>query len=218
MENDFLTKLKFLKEHESGFITDALRKLNLQGWIDGVHPMQSGATFIGEVFPVAYGDVAGDEKTYTLYETVDLCPSGSVLVMVGAHDKCVLGENVYTSAANKGIAALVCEGRCRDGSAIRAGKMPMFCEGVKTRLPQPSLRITRVGEPVICQGARLCPGDIMMGDEDGVVYIPREHFDQVYDLVVKIAEIEEQCAKALKEKAPVTEIGRLMKIKNSIGK
>lgn len=211
-------QMEFLARHETGFVTDALRKLGLSGWIDGVSPVQPGARFIGEVFPVEYRYVAGDEQVWSLYEMVDQCPPGSVLVMTGAHGRSVLGENVYRCAQNKGITALVVEGCCRDIAGIRGGSMPMFCEGAKVRLPEPNFRITAVGRPVVCQGSRLCPGDVMMGDEDGVVYIPREALDRVCALVAEIAKVEAQCAAALDAGAPATEIGRLMKIKNSIGK
>ncbi len=215
---DLQEKMDFLAGCESGYVTDALRKLGLSGWIDGAYPVQEGATFVGEVYPAGYSYVAGDEQVYSLYEMVDMCPPGKVLVMTGVHDMSVLGGNVYRSAQNKGIKAIVVEGRCRDIAEMRKGTMPIFCEGPKTRLPDPKLRITSVGKPVVCQGQKLCPGDIMVGDADGVVFIPREHFDKVFEYVQKIAEVEDQCAKALDENAPVTEIGRLMKIKNSIGK
>ena len=43
--------MDFLAGCESGFVTDALRKLGLSGWIDGAYPVQEGATFVGEVYP-----------------------------------------------------------------------------------------------------------------------------------------------------------------------
>lgn len=109
-----------------------------------------------------------------LHGLIDRVPAGSVLVidMRGETTCGGLGDIMVAALAVRGVAALVTDGAMRDGEAIAAGSLPVFCNGVA---PAPSNRaLLAAGEQEVigCGGVMIEPGDIVVGDPDGVVVVP----------------------------------------------
>ena len=109
-----------------------------------------------------------------LHGTVDRIPAGSVLVidMRGDNTCGGLGDIMVAALAARGVAGLVTDGAMRDGEAIAAGKLPVFCNGIAPAPSNRALFAAGVEEVIGCGGVMVEPGDIVVADPDGVVVVP----------------------------------------------
>jgi 4-hydroxy-4-methyl-2-oxoglutarate aldolase len=94
------------------------------------------------------------------------------------------------------VAGLVVQGLVRDSAAIAAQGLPVFASGATARGPVKET-LGAVQVPIQCGGVLVRPGDLVAGDDDGVVVIPREQASAVADRVRLIHDREEQVKKAL---------------------
>lgn len=90
----------------------------------------------------------------------------------------VIGRRVTGMARNRGAAAIVTDGLARDVPGIRASGVPVFCRGVTPNSANASGPGT-VGEPVVIGGVAVSSGDVVIGDEDGVVIVPAGRIEDV---------------------------------------
>lgn len=105
---------------------------------------------------------------------------GDVLVVDadGVTSTAVIGELVAACAQRQGIAGLIVDGAVRDKMGIRALDWPVFVRGV---VPNGPLKNGpgSINVPIACGGLVVNPGDIVVADDDGVVVVPRERWEEV---------------------------------------
>ena len=89
------------------------------------------------------------------------------------------GELLSTAARARGAAGTVMDGLTRDVRAIREMKFPVFAGGIGPLDSKGRGKVVAVDVPVEVGGARVVPGDLVFGDADGVVVVPRAVEDQV---------------------------------------
>lgn len=113
-------------------------------------------------------------------KAIDLARPGDVIVVDGGgfSGRALVGEIMATLAAKRGIAGFVVDGAVRDLRFLQSQSLPVFSSEVSLCGP------TRVGPgtmnmPVWISGMQVVPGDIVVGDEDGVVTIPRERVTEI---------------------------------------
>lgn len=89
------------------------------------------------------------------------------------------GDMMATACKVKGIAGVVIDGSCRDSQDIKELGLPVFARAFN---PRGTVKesLGNVNVPVVCGGVRVNPGDIIFGDCDGVVVVPKEHEDAVF--------------------------------------
>lgn len=116
---------------------------------------------------------AGDNLA--IHRAFDFCRPGDVLVVDGGGElsQSLLGEIMATYAESIGIVGLVLDGAIRDVAAIRAKDFPCYARGVTHRGPLKS-GPGEINVPVTVGGMVVHPGDIVVGDEDGLVAIAQE--------------------------------------------
>jgi 4-hydroxy-4-methyl-2-oxoglutarate aldolase len=106
-------------------------------------------------------------------------PRGDVLVVStqGSSDRGSWGLITTRAAQTRGLAGLVIDGSVRDSAAIEQLGFPVFCRGraVKGTLKE---GIGRAGVPISVGGQMVNPGDILLGDRDGVVVVPKARLGQ----------------------------------------
>ena len=94
------------------------------------------------------------------------------------------------------MSGIVLQGLVRDSAALAAQGLPVFASGATARGPvKETLGALQV--PIQCGGVLVHPGDLIAGDDDGVVVVPREQVSAVADRIRLIHEREEQVKKAL---------------------
>ena len=142
-----------------------------------VRPVQGGpASAAGRAFTIAAS--ASDELLENPYEhelaAVDATPAGAVVVLAtgGLLDVAVWGELLTTRMLARGGVGVVTDGGIRDVAGIRRLGVPAFAAAISPRDSFGRALVTGWGEQVTCAGVVVAPGDLVRGDEDGVIVIP----------------------------------------------
>ena len=136
-----------------------------------VKPVWSGAALCGPAITC----LGADWRIRAI--AADLAEPGDVIVLAagGVMERACFGDITATRWKAKGIAGVVIDGAARDVARLRALGFPAFARGVTPRnFHYPAgLEHGAVNVPVVCAGVLVEPGDIVVGDDDGVVVLPR---------------------------------------------
>ncbi|MBH1928480.1 RraA family protein [Serratia rubidaea] len=121
-----------------------------------------------------------------IHAALAVAQPGDVIVVDGKGDlSCaLLGEIMSTQAEAAGIAGIIIDGAVRDADALIAKGYPVFSSGLNPCGPTKSIP-GRVNYPVSVAGAAVAPGDLVVGDADGVVVIPRAEVTLILELAAK---------------------------------
>lgn len=168
------SQVRRAKEFQSAILCDVFgRRGTLNARVQGLNPtMQvAGPAFTVEVRP-------GDNLMF--HVALALAQPGDVIIVDGkGDDTCALfGELMVSQAEAAGLAGFVVDAACRDTDTLAKGKFPIFAAGRNPCGPTKGLNGT-IGKPVSVAGVPVRPGDLVLGDADGVVVIPREDVDKV---------------------------------------
>ncbi|WP_112467411.1 fumarylacetoacetate hydrolase family protein [Streptomyces triticisoli] len=165
--------------------------------IDGVRPTRPGTRMVGVAHTLRYLPLREDLfKKYgggmnAQKRAIEELRPGQVLVMDARRDTSAgtLGDILALRAQERGAAGVVTDGGLRDSAAVAALDLPVYHGG-----EHPSVLGRRhvpwdTGVPVACGGALVQPGDILVGDTDGVVVVPP---DLASELIADCREQERQ--------------------------
>ena len=109
-------------------------------------------------------------------------PGAAIIIDAGSHvDNAVWGELLQLTAAKRGAAGVVIDGSARDLDFLRGSPVPMFCRGIVPAGPQKAWG-GEINIPIQCGGCPVAPGDIIVGDDDGVAVVPRDIQANLLDL------------------------------------
>jgi RraA family protein len=132
-----------------------------------------------------------------IHKALDLAEPGDVIVVDGGGDltNALVGELMTTYASSRGIAGFVMNGAVRDIDVIGAGNFPVFAAGVTHRGPYKD-GPGEINVPVAIDGMVIHPGDLIVGDADGVLCVPFENVEEVLAAAISKSAAE---AKTLKD-------------------
>ena len=168
------------RQFQSAILCDVFgRRGTLNARVQPLHPaMQvAGPAFTVEVRP-------GDNLMF--HVALALAQPGDVIVVDGkGDDTCALfGELMVSQAEAAGLAGFVVDAACRDTDTLAGGSFPIFAAGRNPCGPTKGLGGT-FGKPIAVAGAPVHPGDLVVGDADGVVVIPRADVERVLQAAEK---------------------------------
>jgi len=152
----------------------------------GIKPLQEEtASFCG----VALTCDAGPADNLAAMAALDVAQAGDVIVAAtdAFKDTAVIGDLVLGMARNKGVVAFVTDGMVRDQTGLRTVSLPCFSAGITPNSPARNGPGT-VGLPITLGGVAVNSGDIVAGDIDGVVVVPRE---KIADVIARLPAIRE---------------------------
>ena len=110
-----------------------------------------------------------------MFEALDSLKPHEIYVASGSSPRYALwGELMSTRALHLKAAGAVVDGYCRDSAGILELGFPTFCCGTYAQDQGPRGKVVDYGLPIEIGGVRIRPGDILFGDRDGVVVVPRE--------------------------------------------
>jgi 4-hydroxy-4-methyl-2-oxoglutarate aldolase len=184
--------LKALAAAPTAMLSDALGRW---GNMDpGIRPVAGGMQCFGPAFTLR----CWPADNLTIHRAVELAAHGDVLVIDGGsgRDTALLGDILVYAARLRGVAGIVLQGLVRDSAAIAAQGLPVFAGGATARGPVKET-MGAVQVPIQCGGVLVRPGDLVAGDDDGIVVVPREQAVTVAERIRLIHEREEQVKKAL---------------------
>jgi regulator of RNase E activity RraA len=189
-------------------ISDALDRLGIAGQCLNIKPLDHGFQLTGRAFTILYGPAAVPAGTVGDY--IDDVAPGSVVVLDngGRENATVWGDILTWVATTRGVAGTVIDGACRDTHlALKLG-YPIFSRSYSMRTGKDRVQVEGTNVPVTIGDARVCPGDLLRGDSDGVLVIPREHEEAVLAAAEQIDAVEQQIRDAVKAGKTLVEARR----------
>ena len=138
-----------------------------------LRPMHDGAPMAGPAYTVKTRP--GDNLM--VHKAIDDAAPGDIVVVDAGGDltNAIIGELMLAHATKRGLGGFVINGAIRDAAALRSQSMPVFAAGVTHRGPYKD-GPGEINHPVALGGMVVLPGDLMLGDDDGVLCVP---FDDV---------------------------------------
>lgn len=192
IERPSTAQIKGLTGVPTGFVVDLMMG---QGAIDRrIKPLWPKSAFTA---PVLTAD-CGPRDNLGLLVALEVAEPGDVVALAtgGFEETAVLGDHVAAMAKNKGIVAFVTDGLVRDVDGLIEVGFPVYCAGVSPNSPYKS-GPCEVGTSVTLGGVSVRSGDLMVGDRDGVVVVPRENIGRVIDGLADIQEKEDEMGRLI---------------------
>ena len=179
----------------SAIISDCLGR-NVGGL--GLRPFHGRGHMCGTAITVR---VRPGDNLMTL-KAIQMARPGDILVVDGSGDqtRAIIGGIMRAMALKAGIAGIVVNGVLRDRDDWLDGKMPIFALGCVHRGPSTD-GTGEINVPVSCAGLVVNPGDLVVGDSDGVVAIGQEQLATIYERCVQLLEREAAILKGIEEDA-----------------
>lgn len=180
----------------SATVSDCTGRL---GAMDAGIRMLSGGPVIGPAFPVM--TAAGDSAT--LHRAIGVVPAGSVLVIDGEGHlgRAIWGRVLTEAALARGVLGVVIDGVVRDLEELIGLGFPVWARGTCPAGPHKGFAGTW-GVPAACGGVSVAPGDLVVGDADGVVVVPGAERAGLHDRVAARLATEERWVERIRAGEP----------------
>jgi 4-hydroxy-4-methyl-2-oxoglutarate aldolase len=187
MADALLTQLATLTT--SG-VSDALDQLGIPGQCLGIMPLHRSFRVCGRAWTLRYGPSGQDPGTVGDY--IDDIEPDQVVVLDNQSrlDATVWGDLLTTTATARGVPGTVIDGVCRDVDRSLELNYPIFSRGNWMRTGKDRVRVEEIGGPVSIGGIRVEPGDLLLGDGDGLVAIPLSRATEVLAAAVEVERAE----------------------------
>ena len=189
-------------------ISDALDRLGIAGQCLGVKPLDHRFRLTGRAFTILYGPASTPPGTVGDY--IDDIEPDTVIVLDngGRENATVWGDILTTMAHRRGIAGTVIDGACRDVHLSLSLGYPIFSRSYSMRTGKDRVQVEATNCTVNIGDARVNAGDILRGDADGVIVIPKAHEDQVLAIAEEIDAVESRILAAVKDGMKLVEARR----------
>ena len=153
-----------------------------------------------------------------LHKALEIAGPGDVIVaeVSGYYDAGYWGGLMTDSAIARGVAGLAIDGCIRDGEEIVEKGFPAFCRGLCMRGTTKAV-LGSVNHRIVFGGAVVNPGDLILGDDDGIVIVARERIDEVLAAAAKRVEAEQKKSAALASGITSVELNKLKGKFDSLG-
>jgi RraA family protein len=159
-----------------------------------LRPMHSGLPMSGPALTVRTRP--GDNLM--IHKALQMAAPGDIIVVDAGGDlsNAVIGDLMVGVAIQRGLGGFVINGAIRDARAVREGDLPIFAAGVTHRGSYKN-GPGEINVPIAIDGMVIEPGDLIIGDDDGVLCVPFDHVQSVLDEARKKADAEAVKAKAI---------------------
>lgn len=200
-----------LKAVSTATLCTALYKRGFRNqMIQDVYPLDAGKpTMVGEAFTLRYIPAREDLNPITVFQdrghpqrkAVEECPAGCVFVIDSRKDAraASAGSILVTRLMKRGIAGIVTDGGFRDAAEIAKLAIPSFHHRPSAPTNLTIHQALDINVPIGCGDAPVWPGDIIVGDSDGVVVIPAAIADEVADEAVEMTAFEDFVTEKVQE-------------------
>jgi 4-hydroxy-4-methyl-2-oxoglutarate aldolase len=150
-----------------------------------VRAMIPGVRMAGPAFTV----VAEDDHLPVMTALAEAAPGSVLVIATNGGTRAVFGELVATEAHRRGLAGIVVDGLCRDLRGLRRIGLPAFARGTT---PRSGTAVSRAahGTTIGCGGVEVSPGDVVFGDDDGLLIAAPARIAAALDAAELIARSE----------------------------
>lgn len=180
-------------------VADACELTGARGYLSGaIRPFISGK-IVGPAVTVREIPAEDGGAPVHALEAIDESTPGSVICIdAGGADVAVWGGLMTAGAVANGLAGAVLDGGVRDVEEItRDFGFPVYARSAVSATTVGRYKTVSLNEPVLCGGVTIHPGDLIVGDSDGVVRIPAGQVDAVLKLATEIEEREKEQTKLI---------------------
>ena len=173
-------------------ISDALDRLGIVGQCLGLAPLDPSFRLCGRAFTLRYRPTGIIERG-NVGDYIDDVAPGDIVVLdnAGRLDCTVWGDILTAVAHRRGLGGTVIHGVCRDVSRALDLGYPIFTRGRYMRTGKDRVEVESMGAPVSLGEVQVRAGDILVGDADGVVLVPRSRETEILDASRSIEEAEQ---------------------------
>jgi len=157
----------------------------------------------------------GSSASQGMLDAIDAAPPGSVYVMVleDGVDIAGIGGLMATAMKYRGLTGAIIDASVRDTPQIRKLQFPVFSRGIAPSTSVNHYRFAGMNIPVVCAGAHVSPGDIVVADEDGVAVVPKDRAEAVLKKAQELDETEHRMLPFIEKfrsiKEAVAKFGRI---------
>ena len=192
-----------LKTVATATISTTLFKRGLRNqMIQDVLPLDPAKpTMVGEAFTLRYIPAREDLNEISVFQdpehpqrkAIEECPPGAVFVVDSRKDAraASAGSILVTRLMVRGVAGIVTDGGLRDSGEIAALEIPSFHKRPSAPTNLTCHQAIDINVPIGCGDAPVWPGDVVVGDCDGVVVIPAELADEIAEEAVEMTAFED---------------------------
>lgn len=191
---------KFQKISSASIATSLFKKGLRNQFIQNVHPLTS-KKMVGEAFTLRYIPAREDLNPIEVFKNpkhpqrvaIEECPKNAVLVIDSRKDAraASAGSILVTRLMKRGAAGIVTDGGFRDSEAIAALDFPSYHQRPSAPTNLTLHQAIDINVPIGCGDVAVYPGDIIVGDADGVIVIPSHLANQVADECLAMEKYEE---------------------------
>ena len=173
-------------------LSDSMERLYAGG--PQLRPMHKGGKLAGPAYTVK--TTPGDNLL--VHKALDAAQKGDVIVVDagGVCENAIIGELMMSRARQRGVAGIVIWGAIRDSAEIGAGTYPVYASGVTHRGPYKN-GPGEINVPINMGGMAVNPGDIIIGDADGLVAVPQDQAERILASAKSILEKETAAMKQI---------------------
>ncbi len=157
-------------------VSDSMNRMTAGG--SRLRPMHRQGVLAGPALTVK----ARPGDNLMLHYALDIAEPGDVIVVDAGGDltNALIGEMMVAYAVKRGVADIVINGAIRDAANIGAGDFPLFAAGISHRGPYKD-GPGEINVPIAIDGMVIEPGDLIIGDDDGLLCVPYDQVAEVYD-------------------------------------
>ena len=177
-----------------------------------LHPLTD--SMVGEAFTLRYMPAREDLNDMSVFrdpehpqrKAVEICPPGAVLVMDSRKDAraASAGGILVTRLMARGVAGVVTDGGFRDSAEIATLDMPAFHSRPSAPTNLTLNQAIDINVPIGCGDAPVFPGDVVVGDNDGVIILPAHLADELADEATDMTAYEDFVTERVRGGATIT--------------
>ncbi len=202
MPLNYETRKKLLDVSTATLCTALFKKGLRNQFIQDVHPLNPNqANMVGEAYTLRYIPAREDLNTIEVFKNpghpqrlaIEECPAGSVLVIDSRKDAraASAGSILIARLMKRGVAGIVTDGGFRDSPEIAQLAIPAYHQRPSAPTNLTVHCALDINVPIACGDVAVYPGDIMVGDGEGVVVIPAHLADEIANEAVEMTAFED---------------------------
>lgn len=208
------TREKLSRVSTASIATQLYKRGLRNQFIQGVTPVApKDKNMVGQAFTLRYIPAREDRNPLEVFRNADhpqrvaveTCPPGHVLVMDARKDAraATAGSILVTRLAVRGCAGVVSDGGFRDAHGIGQLDMPAYCATASAPTNLTLHEAYDINVPIACGDAPVFPGDVLVGDRDGVMVIPAHLADEIAEVCAGMESFEDFVLEEVLAGAPI---------------
>jgi 4-hydroxy-4-methyl-2-oxoglutarate aldolase len=196
---------------DTGLVSDALDRLQIRGATIGLRPVYPCPKIVGRamtVKTVPAGRATSDH--HLAMPAIASAQPGDVIVVDngGRTDVSGWGDILSTAAKLRGLSGVVVDGACRDVDGSQAVGFPVYARAVVPLTARGRIVEESYNQPVQCGGVPVYPGDYVIADGSGTIFIPQDRLDEVLAVAEELAAKEQEMLAEIRRGADILEVDK----------